>query len=395
MNKQVSSTIAVSALFSLRLMGIFMFIPVASFYTSEIVGQDSFLTGLAVGICGLSTAALQLPLGMLSDKIGRGPVITFGLIVFTLGSFVAYYFNTITGLIVGRMLQGAGAIGATSLAALGDLTTKDFRNKAMAIVGISIGFSFFLAFSFGTLLLKTYSKEVIFQLAALLGVLALVVHNVFLKKDLLEIFKNKKPYTYKISTGFKLLTNYNVLFLNLSVMLLHTLFTSFFTFLPSKLVLSLGIEKSQLWHIFIPMLVLSAVFMLIIVGYIDKKRRGNQLINYGKISAVVALSLFAAVFILEYTKEDYYLVFISLVFFFTAFNIIEALLPSLVTKIVPLEYRGISTGFYSSFQYLGLFLGGTLGGYLTKMYGPGVIVYLSAVIVCIWLVLIKYSNLKL
>ena len=384
--QQIKVSIAIALVFSLRLLGIFMFIPVAAFYAETISPQNSqLITGLALGICGLVQAIFQLPLGALSDKIGRRPVIICGLLVFIIGSIIAGVNKSVTALLIGRALQGAGAIGATTLAALGDLTTFEFRNKAMGIVGVSIGFSFFISFFLATILLEYYEVNAVFYLGAIFASVALFVYFYFLH-DRLNIRPNR---VYNLEAGIKFCFGRNLFLLNLSVMFLHTIFTAYFLFLPKLIVENLDFMKSELWKIFIPVLLLSSVSMFSIMRNLDSNK-----LEVKRILIYCIIGLFSSIFILEYCKEELSMVFICLVWFFASFNIIEALLPSLVTKIAPADFRGTATGFYSTFQYLGLFWGGTLGGWTLNNYGIVGLLSSTMILSLVWLGLLWSLNLK-
>lgn len=370
------ATLDLSRIFAFRMLGLFMILPIFSLYAHKLDGSTPFLMGVALGIYGLASALFQAPLGILSDKFGRKQVITFGLLVFLIGSLVAAHATSIDGVILGRFLQGAGAVGSTLLALLADSTRDEVRFKAMSVMGMTIGLSFVVAMVAGPILNVFVGLSGIFYFTAALAIVGILllwwrvpnVKTVFhrdqgiSKADIAGVLKNKE-----------------LLRLDFGIICLHAILTATFVVLPVALVHSAGLAEKDQWFVYLPVLVIAFILMVpfIIIG--EKKRMLKSILC----GAVFALLVSEAG--LYYWHSSVWSVAALLVVFFTAFTLLEASLPSLVSKISKTTAKGTAMGIYSSSQFLGIFIGGSVAGWLYG-HGEAVDVYaFCSVVALIWL----------
>lgn len=344
---------ALAAIFSFRMLGLFMILPVFAIYAEQMGEVTPLQIGLAIGIYGLTQALLQIPFGMASDRIGRKPVIIFGLLVFIVGSLVAAYAETIEGIIAGRALQGAGAIAAAVMALLSDLTQEEHRTKAMAKIGMSIGFAFVAAMVIGPLLNGIIGVPGLFALTAILGGLGIVI--------LLWVVPHPKELHFHHDTEAEpalfgsILKDAQLMRLNLGIFILHMVLTASFIAIPFMLRDS-GLAANDHWMLYLPVLLLA---MAIIVPFIiiAEKRHKMKQVFVGAIALLVVVQA-----TLAWNNVGLWSIGFLLFLFFAGFNLLEASLPSLVSKFAPAASKGSAMGIYSTSQFLGAFLGGVLGG---------------------------------
>ncbi len=371
------ATIALASIMSIRMLGLFMILPIFALYAQTLPNVTPTLVGLAIGIYGLTQAVFQIPFGILSDRWGRKPVITLGLLLFALGSMVAALSSSIIGIIVGRALQGLGAIASAVLALAADLTREEHRTKAMALLGINIGVSFIIALIMGPLLNQWIGVPGIFGLTAILALIALAILYLIVPQPLTVQFHRD---TESIPTQLKqILKNAQLLRLNISILLLHFLLTSLFVVLPT--LLKVKLETAYHWQIYIPILVTSFLVMVPIIIYAEQHRALKPIL----VSAIVLLS--CGMFGLSQLHHNLIGITLMLLLFFIAFNFLEACLPSLVSKIAPAEQKGTAMGVYSSAQFLGAFLGGLIGGGLAHYYGSKSVFLVNAILAGVWFIL--------
>ena len=384
---ELRSAASLALIFFLRMFGLFMILPVLSLYTGDMAGATPILIGLAIGIYGLTQAILQIPFGMFSDRIGRKPVIAMGLLIFAIGSVIAALSDNIYILILGRALQGAGAIAASIMALAADLTRESQRTKAMAIIGISIGMAFTLAFIAGPVLNIWLGLDGLFWAAAALGLLAIVVLFTWVPHPDHSEFH---PETETESRNFvDVLKNPDLLRLDASILILHLILTASFVVLPLALRDHAGLAPEHHWKTYLPVMLLSIVFMVPFIRLAEtQKIQKNTERNLAKpifIGAVILLAL--AEFGLWQGYSSTIWLSVMLLAFFTAFNYLEAALPSLVSRTAPVERKGTALGVYSTSQFLGAFIGGTLGGWLYGKTGIGSVFLINAIFILIWLVI--------
>ncbi len=366
-------TVAIVALIAMiRMFGLFALLPVLSLYAVGLEGATPTLIGFAVGAYGLTQATLQIPLGALSDRIGRLPVIIGGLAVFAAGSLLAASSVTIGGVIAGRLLQGAGAISATLTALLADATREEVRTRSMAVFGVAIGSSFLLALIFGPVIAAAHGVSALFVIAAAGAVVAAML-TLFLPKS---PRRSKSRSSLDLSTAFKP----NLLRLDLYIFLLHTLLTAMFVALPFILRDRLGLFLTEQWKIYVGALFVSLLGTIPLI--IADDRKGKR----GTIAIAVAL-LLAGLTLLAFFGVTWTMVFLALSLFFAGFNFLEAGLPARLSLLAHGEARGASLGVFSSFQFLGAFAGGIIGGWVLSSGQPRYVFLACAVLTAFWLLL--------
>ena len=360
------------------MLGLFMVLPILALYMDNYPGFNPLLLGLCLGIYGLTQAALQIPLGLLSDKIGRRPVIIGGLLVFVLGSLVAAWAETSTGLIVGRAIQGAGAIASTLMALVSDLTSEENRTKAMATIGASIGMSFMLAMIVGPLIATALGLPGVFWVTALLGGLGIIIFMRWVPRAV-TVQRNRESYTdlRQIRSLFK---DRNLLRLNFGIFALHLILMAAFVVIPVLLSEELGIVAADLWWVYLVLLGGGFVAMLPVMIVGEKLQR--QKLSFTAAVACVTLAL-----LLLGLFRSPLLTPIMLLLFFAAFNLLEASLPSWLSKVCPAGQKGTAMGIYSTSQFFGAFVGGVLGGWSVQQLGVDSLFLLLALISLVWLLL--------
>jgi len=373
------ASISLAAIMATRMLGLFMILPVFALYAESLPDATPMLIGLAIGIYGLTQALLQIPFGMASDKFGRRGMITLGLILFAVGSVVAASADSLMGIIVGRALQGAGAVAAVIMALTADLTREEQRTKAMAIIGMSIGSAFTLALVAGPLLNSWIGVSGIFWFTAILALLAIVILWTLVPQPTQSHMHHDAQLDPSLTLS--VLGDTQLLRLDAGIFILHTILTATFIVVPFVLRDSLGIDVGLHSWVYLPVLVLSAGAMVPFIIVAEKKRKMKQLF----VSAVTILGL--SLLTMSQWYENAIAFFILLWLFFTAFNFLEASLPSLVSKTAHAARKGTAMGVYSSSQFLGAFVGGSAGGVLYGEFGIGGVFSFSALLIAVWWVL--------
>ena len=367
---------SLALLYSFRMLGLFMVLPLLALYLADFPGVTPAWVGMALGIYGLTQALLQIPLGWLSDRIGRKPVIVGGLIVFALGSAVAAMADTVQGVILGRALQGAGAIAGTIMALVADVTREEQRTKAMALVGISIGLSFAVALVLGPAIAASTGLAGVFWLTvalALLGI-AIVLRGV--------------PTPASIGVGHKevgtrpgllgpSLRDPALAKLNFGVFSLHFILMACFLVVPGFLEQLAGIDRERHWVIYLPVLLLSVAGMIPLMTLAEKGGRPREMFLVGIGVTAVGVAVLGFV-------PGAAFIYLGLWLFFVGFNYLEATLPSLVSKTVSAGGKGTALGVYSTCQFLGAFAGGALGGWVLQLAGIPALFGLCVVLAIIW-----------
>lgn len=378
MNKtEKRATFTIAGIFSLRMLGLFMILPVFAPYGQNLSDSTPFLIGLALGIYGLGQALLQIPFGMLSDKIGRKAVIIIGLILFCLGSIVAALSTSILGVIAGRLLQGTGAIGSTCTAYVADTTQDENRSKAMALIGMTIATSFFLAMIIGPVLASIIDVNGIFYLTALFALFGIGLTLIAPASKKLLFHSDSQ-----VNMNFfnSVLKNPELLRLDLGIFISHAILTAIFTSLP-LILLNVGhVNINQQWEVYLPALALAyiAIFPMIIITEAKRCLKQGLLIAVaGIVVAMLGLWIF---------YHSIVMIGICLFIFFTVFSFLEASIPSLVSKIAPVKNRGTAIGVYSSCQFFGIFCGGLIGGYFSSHHQLSAVFLFAAIIAAVWFI---------
>lgn len=361
----------VTGIAMLRMFGLFSLLPVLSLYADQLVGATPLLVGLAVGAYGLTQAGLQIPLGALSDRVGRVPVIVGGLIVFAAGSVFAALGETIWDVIIGRLLQGAGAISATLTALVADATREEVRTRSMAIVGvIGFGMAFVVAFMAGPVIAGQFGVPSLFWLAAGLAVIA----GLLLKGLPDSIERPEARQSWNILPAFRP----DLLRLDLYVFLLHAILTASFVALPFLLVNRLGMPVTDFWQMYVGALVVSLFGAIPLI--LSDERQGKT-----RTIAIAVMLLLAGELMLAFGSFSPALVFIALTVFFAGFTFLEAGLPARLSLLADGELRGASLGVFSSAQFFGAFVGGLIGGRFLASGRPSDVFFVCALLAAIWL----------
>ena len=370
------SALSLAAIFCLRMLGLFLILPVFAIYAEQLEGVTPLLIGAAIGAYGLTQAILQIPFGMLSDRIGRKPVIIIGLLIFAVGSVIAANADTIWGIILGRLLQGSGAIAAAIMALAADLSRETQRTKMMATIGISIGMAFGLALILGPILNSLIGVPGIFWLTALLalGGVLIIIFVVPTPKES-HFHRDAEPVPAQFGS---VLRNPNLLRLDFGILILHMVLTALFLSFPLAL-RDQGLDVADHWQVYLSVMVLAMAAMVPFIIIAEKRRKMKPVF----LSAIAALAL--SLFGLYLAADSFYGLVAGLFLFFTAFNLLEASLPSLISKIAPAESKGTAMGVYTSSQFIGAFLGGIVGGWVHSHYGLEAVFLFSAIGVTFWL----------
>ncbi len=374
LEKRVATSL--SAIFASRMLGLFMILPVFAVYAHELEGYTPTLAGLAIGIYGLTQALFQIPLGMLSDRIGRKPVIIGGLIVFATGSMVAAMSDTITGVVIGRALQGAGAIASAIMALAADLTREEHRIKVMASIGMSIGLSFALALVFGPLLHGWFGVEGIFWITAVLATGGILIARFWVPTPVLTRFH--RDAEVEIGWFRQALADPQLLRLDTGIFILHFIMVSLFVVMPGILHDQLGFNVEQHWQLYLPVLLVAVLTMVPFIILAEKKRKIKQVL----VGAIITLAISQLGMPLLSGSLVGFAIMLWL--FFSAFNLLEASMPSLVAKLAPAAHKGTAMGAYSTSQFLGVFLGGLTGGSLSEFYGFAGVALFNVMLLLLW-----------
>lgn len=373
---EVRASVSLASIFALRMLGLFLILPVFAEYARGLPdGHDAQRVGLAMGIYGLMQAFLHIPLGWLSDRIGRKPVMVGGLLLFVAGAVVAALSDTLTGIIVGRAMQGMGAISAAITACIADLTRERHRTKAMAMVGGSIGLTFALSLVIASPLLHAIGMSGIFGLMGVLGVVAILV-TLFLVPSPPPPHAERPPFR-------RVLLNADLARLNVGVLALHASQVAMFMVVPGMLA-DAGLPLDAHWKVYLPVVLVSFVLMLAPMMAAER---------YGRIRPVLlgAVALLTAVQLLFAMVHGLWAIVGVLLLFFVAFNVLEAMQPSLVSRYAAAA-RGAALGVYNTTQAAGLFLGGAVGGWLLQHEGRGAVFLGCAAVLLLWLIIAWSMN---
>ena len=366
---------SLASIYGLRLIGMFVILPVFALYAMGLPGGASHtLIGVALGAYGLTQAILQIPFGWASDKWGRKPVIYMGLVIFAAGSFLAAWAPSIGWVIAGRCLQGAGAISAAVIALAADLTRDAVRTRAMAIIGITIGGTFAASLVAGPVLKAWIGVPGIFALTGILAIGATAVVRYAVPDP------DDASTTRVVATGdvARVIADTQLLRLNFGTFALHAVLMALFTQLPFAL-RDNGLDADRHWIVYLPVLAVSLLLMLPFLRQVDRPLRGKPLMN----GAVVAL--LAAQVALAVSLHSLVALSIALTLFFAALNLLEAMLPALVSKCAPEAARGAAIGINSTAQFLGAFVGAAAGGWLADYAGGTSVFVFGVAMSALWL----------
>ncbi|MBH1961785.1 MAG: MFS transporter [Rhodocyclales bacterium] len=365
--------ISLASIFALRMLGMFLILPVFAVHAQTLPGGTNLtLVGLALGAYGLTQAIFQIPFGMASDKFGRKRVIIVGLVLFAIGSVFAAMATDIYWTIFGRVLQGAGAISAAVTALAADLTREQHRTKVMAMIGSSIGLVFAFSLVAAPLLYAVIGMHGIFWMTGGLALAAIAV--------VIYIVPEPPPVHAGLRVPFReVLVNTQLLRLNLGIFILHMAQMMMFVVVPGLLISTGGLPLASHWQVYLPAVLISFVLMVPAIIYAEKRQKLRTVFVAGIVLLLLTLLM------LGLQSNHFYVVAGGLLSFFVAFNLLEAMLPSLVSRVAPPQAKGAALGVYNTAQALGLFMGGALGGWIVKHYNAQSVFLFAAGITLIWL----------
>jgi MFS family permease len=372
------ASMGLAGIYGLRMLGLFIILPVFALYAEHLPGGEShLLMGVALGAYGLTQAILQIPAGWLSDRYGRKPVIYVSLVLFALGSFIAAYADNIYWVIVGRVVQGAGALNAAVMALTADLTREEVRTRAMATIGMTIGVTFSLSLVLSPLLHGVIGVPGLFALTGVLALAAIAVVKFVIPDPAITRFHSDTEAGH--GHFREVLRNPDLLRLDFGIFALHAILMSVFMQVPFILQAN-GLVVADHWQVYLPVMLIAFALMVPPIIIAEKKAKMKQVFM-----AAVALAL-AAQALLMFAQHSLWGVAIALLLFFTAFNVLEATLPSLISKIAPLAAKGTAMGVYSSVQFFGAFFGAAAGGALMQFVGGDAVFWFSMALLALWLV---------
>jgi len=371
----------VSLIMSVRMLGLFMLFPVMSVYAADYDGSTPFLIGIAIGVYGLTQALLQIPFGYLSDRFGRKPILIVGLLIFLLGSVVAANASNIIFVVIGRALQGGGAISAVLMAFLADSISEDNRAKANAFVGFQIGVAFMLSLIIGPIITSRIGLSGLFWVIGLLSIIAMLI--------VMSLQHSKPVNYYRLSFGaFKENLTRELVALDFSVFSLHLILASGFIVMPLLIMDNQIVSMIDNWKLYLPAVLLSFIGMIPLIIISEK---------FKKTKYILLLSIFLLIVsqIIFFTANLNFSVFlITLTIFFIAFNTVEAILPSLLSRTASASKRGLAMGIFSTSQFLGTFVGGAIGGLIYDIYDLNSVFLFTIFVAIIWWFMVLFSPLK-
>ena len=387
MNHQVSNNLAsqerraafsLAMIYAFRMLGLFMILPVFALYSDELPGATPLLMGVALGVYGLTQAILQVPFAMWSDRIGRKPVLYIGLLLFAAGSIVAGSAQSIEGIIFGRALQGAGAIAATLMALAADLSREEHRLKMMALIGASIGVSFALSMVLGPMVNAWVGISGIFYGTAGLAVIGmLILYFIVPDPQHSHFHRDAQLKTSSLADVFK---DKQLLRLDAGIFILHFVLMSLFLVMPLILRDFVELPAEKHWQVYLPVFAVSLILMVPFIIIAERKQAMKPVF----IGAIL-VSMVATLGFLSSSSSALFI--FSMVLFFAGFNLLEASLPSLISKTANATQKGTAMGVYSSSQFFGAFAGGTVGGYAHQTWGVQGVYFTVLFALAFWLLL--------
>lgn len=370
-------TASLAAIYAVRMLGLFMILPVFALYAKTFPDSTPALAGLAIGIYGLSQAVFQIPLGIMADKIGRKPVIVGGLLVFAAGSVIAALADSMWWIIVGRTVQGMGAIAAATMALAADLIREENRIRTMGIIGLTIGMSFMAGMILGPFVSQFGGVPTIFWLTCVLALIGIAL-VLFVVPNPARNLQHRDAGIIKGYLGTAL-SNPALLRMNVGVFILHLVMTANFLVIPGIFTQELGLSSPEHWKIYLPVFVGSFLLSIPLILMAEKQRKIRPLLLLSTLALIVAEAVMAA----GHAHMGWLLP--AFLLFFIGFNFLEAVQPSLVVKYSAVHTKGTAMGIFGSSQFLGIFAGGSLGGMVNHAWGISGVFVFSALITLLWL----------
>ena len=371
----------ISLVMAIRMLGLFMLFPVMSVYAGDYESATPFLIGMAIGIYGLTQAIFQIPFGYLSDRFGRKPILLIGLIVFLLGSILAANTSNIIIVVIGRALQGGGAISAVLMAFLADSVSEENRAKANAFVGFQIGVAFMLSLLIGPIISSRVGLSGLFWVIALLSLIAMLI--------VISLKHTKSITYYKLSLkAFKENFTKELLALDFSIFSLHLILAAGFIVMPLLIMENQIVSMLDNWQLYLPAVLLSFLGMIPLIIISEKFKKTKYIL------LISILLLISSQIIFFSLNLNFKVFLITLTIFFVAFNTVEALLPSLLSRTASASKRGLAMGIFSTSQFLGTFIGGAIGGFIYDIYNLNSVFLFTIFVAIIWWLLILFMPLK-
>jgi predicted MFS family arabinose efflux permease len=357
------------------MLGMFIVLPVFALYAGKLPGGSSqILIGIALGVYGLTQACFQLPLGRLSDVWGRKRTIYLGLLIFAVGSLVAAVASDIYAVAIGRAIQGAGAISSAVIALNADLTRADNRTKSMAIIGMAIGATFIVSMVAGPALDRLIGVPGIFLMTGVLALIAVPVVRFVVPDPPADVAQSPERSAVPVRD---ILRDPELVRLNFGIFALHGILMAMFVAIPFEL--SAHLAQANHWKMYLGVMLASVVIMVPVMLVSERRRRQKAAFIGGVVVIAAAQSMLAA------SSEVFVLSVAGLVLFFAAFNLLEASLPSLVSRAAPPSAKGTAIGVYSTLQFVGSFVGATAGGLIAQYYGNTMVFAFCALVALVWL----------
>ena len=380
---ELKAALSLASVFFLRMLPLFMILPVLSLSENTYMYATPQLLGLALGIYGLTQASLQIPFGMLSDRWGRKPIIVLGLIIFGIGSLIAATADSVHGLLIGRALQGAGAVAAALMALAADLTRKECRTKAMACIGISIGAAFSIAFILGPILYAYIGIKGLFYLSACLSILAIITLLTIVPTPTKKVRNANPPNLRDIKS---VLVNTSLIKLDISIFSSHLILMANFVAIPITLRDSMQLPTISHWQVYLTAIFASLFIMVPFIMFGERLKKENLFL----ILSILLIMLSQIGLALFGLSLNFIIIF--LILFFGAFNYLEALLPSKVSKTTQKNTKGTALGVYSTSQFIGIFIGGLAGGFFYQQFGLISVHLFCLFITFLWLLLMLFFS---
>ncbi len=375
---EIRASASLASIFGLRMLGLFLILPVFAVHAKSLPGGDNaLLVGLALGMYGLTQAFGQIPFGIASDRFGRKPVIVIGLLLFIIGSLIAAIDTHVIWVVIGRAVQGAGAVSAAVTALIADSTRDEHRTKAMALVGASIGLTYAASLVISPLLYSAVGMSGMFLLVAVLAAAAIGV--------VLFIVPPAPPRSPERSSFLQVLREPELMRMNFGVFALHAIQMSMFVVLPNVLVSAGGLPLDQHWKLYLPVVLASFVLMLPPI-FVGEKTGRMKLVFVSAIALLLLVEIGLRAAVVQ-SQLSFGLVVMLLLAFFVAFNILEASQPSLVSRLAPAGSRGAALGVYNTMQAIGLFAGGAGGGWLAQRFGGSAVFTAGCLLTVAWLII--------
>ena len=371
----------ISLVMAVRMLGLFMLFPVMSIYAADYESATPFLIGMAIGIYGLTQAIFQIPFGYLSDRFGRKPILLAGLLVFLFGSIMAANTSNIIIVVIGRAFQGGGAISAVLMAFLADSVSEENRAKANAFVGFQIGVAFMLSLLIGPIISSRVGLTGLFWVIAFLSVIAMVI---------VLSLRQAKPITYyKLSLkAFKETLTKELLALDFSIFSLHLILAAGFIVMPLLIIENQIVSMIDNWQLYLPAVLLSFLGMIPLIVISEKFKKTKTILLISILLLILSQIIFFSL------NLNFKVFLITLTVFFVAFNTVEALLPSLLSRTASSSKRGLAMGIFSTSQFLGTFIGGAIGGFIYDIYDLNSVFLFTIFVAVIWWLLILFLPLK-